>query len=710
MEHFPRSPQSELFELLDRLQSSRLDDQRCELPHLKQTSQSPSISDSRQVNSKQMLQRILKHPPPYPMVALINQSSHWIQPCSKGEQDQRKILSLRQDQEQDKMYRNHFSGYEHFNFCASDPENGQPLVLSIKVGQESGDENNNCHDAQDDELRNVRVILRSIDKTVHQVMRMSDLTSAQARGASSIIESVMSHLAMPPAMPVMFPGISDAITNFDEHGISNTFKFGVIYQKFGQVTEEAIFSNRNHSPAMEEFMQLLGQRVRLSEHAGYRGGLDTRHGQTGTHALYEKYQGNEIMFHVSTLLPFVESDEQQLQRKCHIGNDIVSIVFQEVNTPFSPDMIASHFLHAYIVVQPIDPCTSITRYRVNVVAQKDVPHFGPPLPLGAIFDKGHAFKDFLLSKLINGERACHQATKFQTLHQRTRATLLVNLAKELREHTVEYINANYNSSQTAVSKSPSPSSSRLFTSVKKALKHVGSTKHGELNRHVSTNSLSESYTPTPSSTTERKTSSTSNTEDSVKADSGHGDSDGSLPSSPTISRSCRKKILSTSQPHLAVLNDNLIDTSSVEADDIIFERRRPKVNVQLKREKVTVISGAVTTIPVGGSPGSSSASSTSSTSSLPSSTSASPVSNNSCVARLHQDISRLRVDKLELLRQALSAQHEVRQLRQREAQLETDLALAAAEIRRLKNQMKEDPKSEAPPRPLRRTVQMHIPL
>merc|ERR1739842_245474 len=65
-------------------------------------------------------------------------------------------------------------------------------------------------------------------------------------------------------------------------------------------------------------------------------------------------------------------------------------------------------------------------------------------------------------------------------------------------------------------------------------------------------------------------------------------------------------------------------------------------------------------------------------------------SNASSVTRLHQDISRLRVDKLELLRQALSAQHEVRQLRQREAQLETDLALAAAEIRRLKSQLKKD--------------------
>merc|ERR1719414_1773936 len=100
-------------------------------------------------------------------------------------------------------------------------------------------------------------------------------------------------------------------------------------------------------------------------------------------------------------------------------------------------------------------------------------------------------------------------------------------------------------------------------------------------------------------------------------------------------------------------------------------------------------------------------------------------SNSSCVAsqfpqqRLHQDISRLRVDKLELLRQALSAQHEVRQLRQREAQLETDLALAAAEIRRLQTMLKSSQdksesksKTDVTPnlRPRRTTVHhMHIP-
>lgn len=30
-------------------------------------------------------------------------------------------------------------------------------------------------------------------------------------------------------------------------------------------------------------------------------------------------------------------------------------------------MIASNFLHAFVVVQPIDPCTEKVRYRVSLI-------------------------------------------------------------------------------------------------------------------------------------------------------------------------------------------------------------------------------------------------------------------------------------------------------------------------------------------------------
>ncbi|MGH0118316.1 UNVERIFIED_CONTAM: hypothetical protein FKN15_048552 [Acipenser sinensis] len=163
----------------------------------------------------------------------------------------------------------------------------------------------------------------------------------------------------------------------------------------------------------------------------FRGGLDVAHGQTGTESVYYNFRNKEIMFHVSTKLPYTEGDTQQLQRKRHIGNDIVAIVFQDESTPFVPDMIASNFLHAYIVVQVVNPCSENTLYKVSVTARDDVPFFGPALPNPAIFKKGPEFHEFLLTKLINAEYACYKAEKFAKLEERTRTALLETLYEEM---------------------------------------------------------------------------------------------------------------------------------------------------------------------------------------------------------------------------------------------------------------------------------------
>ena len=160
-----------------------------------------------------------------------------------------------------------------------------------------------------------------------------------------------------------------------------------LFHNIFQTKEEDLFGNVCHSNAMEEFLQVIGHRVQLKHFTGYRGGLDTIHGQTGTESVYSQFHNKEIMFHVSTLLPYTEGDPQQLQRKRHIGNDIVAIVFQEENTPFVPNIIASHFLHAYIVVQPLNPNTDHTQYKVTVTTRDDVPYFGPDLPQDGIFNK-----------------------------------------------------------------------------------------------------------------------------------------------------------------------------------------------------------------------------------------------------------------------------------------------------------------------------------
>jgi hypothetical protein len=86
----------------------------------------------------------------------------------------------------------------------------------------------------------------------------------------------------------------------------------------------------------------------------------------GTESVFTTYKGGQVMFHVSTLLPYNAKHQQQLERKCHLGNDIVMIVFEDGNVNFSADEIASQFNSGFIVVRPsatrgtytyVVPCT-----------------------------------------------------------------------------------------------------------------------------------------------------------------------------------------------------------------------------------------------------------------------------------------------------------------------------------------------------------------
>lgn len=54
----------------------------------------------------------------------------------------------------------------------------------------------------------------------------------------------------------------------------------------------------------------------------------------------------------------------QLLRKRHIGNDIVTIVFQEPGAlPFTPQTVRSQFQHVFVIVRVINPNSDSARYR-----------------------------------------------------------------------------------------------------------------------------------------------------------------------------------------------------------------------------------------------------------------------------------------------------------------------------------------------------------
>lgn len=75
-------------------------------------------------------------------------------------------------------------------------------------------------------------------------------------------------LTLSNMQPVLCPRASQLIAAYDEHVLVSHFKFGVLYQRYGQTSEEQLFSNKHSSPALDEFLSLLGQRIQLKEHKG----------------------------------------------------------------------------------------------------------------------------------------------------------------------------------------------------------------------------------------------------------------------------------------------------------------------------------------------------------------------------------------------------------------------------------------------------------
>eukprot|EP01091_Cochliopodium_minus_P009582 TRINITY_DN2385_c3_g1_i1.p1 TRINITY_DN2385_c3_g1~~TRINITY_DN2385_c3_g1_i1.p1 ORF type:complete len:1002 (+),score=377.78 TRINITY_DN2385_c3_g1_i1:62-3067(+) len=233
--------------------------------------------------------------------------------------------------------------------------------------------------------------------------------------------------------------LSQKLASFEQQKLVKQYKFGVLLCKEGQKLEEEMFSNKDGSENFNEFLKYLGDEITLLGWDKYRGGLDNKNGNTGEKSVYKvhKFENHEqefeIMFHVSTMLPHTPLNDQQLERKRHLGNDIVLIIFIDgKDTCFDPKTIASAFIHVYIVVRPIfDENNQVTHYSITVTNKFGVKSYNPHLPNPNIFAKDSNLSKFLLTKLINAERSCYDAPVFRTKFSRTRKTQLLSYFKDL---------------------------------------------------------------------------------------------------------------------------------------------------------------------------------------------------------------------------------------------------------------------------------------
>ncbi|KAK3611810.1 hypothetical protein CHS0354_040479 [Potamilus streckersoni] len=340
-----------------------------------------------------------------------------------GERDKEEVLSpmnspihLENPEFQTRWYFKYYLGKLHQNYVGLDSDK-EPFLLSVINT-----------DANNHNVPQYRAILWTKTGAKRLCLPYNPSKPQTVKG-------ILSHFDLDRAdkgpKEIFSPEIQKELLVLEEQEGSVNFKFGVIFAKEGQTSDDEFYSNEHGNEHFESFIKLLGDRVKLKGWEKFKAGLDVKSNTTGDESIYTVYEGHEIMFHISTMLPHSKDNKQQVERKRHIGNDIVNIVFVECDniktTTFKPSMMKTRFTHIFAVVTYN---TETFSYRLNVFSEESVPLFGPPLPSPPEFYNHQEFRDFLLVKLINGEKAAVNNPVFAQKRERTLEMLIKSLYQE----------------------------------------------------------------------------------------------------------------------------------------------------------------------------------------------------------------------------------------------------------------------------------------
>lgn len=165
-----------------------------------------------------------------------------------------------------------------------------------------------------------------------------------------------------------------SVAQLDRNSGREMLKIGVIYVREGQDDQKIILRNDTKSELYAEFVRGLGWPIDIATHKGYLGGLDPKL-TTGETAPYYANSIMEVVFHEISSMPTHPSDNQQIHKKRHVGNDIVHIVYSEHSSDYRPTTITSQFNDAHIVVYPLPNGL----FRVQIYRKESVQLFGPLL-------------------------------------------------------------------------------------------------------------------------------------------------------------------------------------------------------------------------------------------------------------------------------------------------------------------------------------------
>ncbi|XP_045397119.1 tuberin isoform X5 [Lemur catta] len=166
--------------------------------------------------------------------------------------------------------------------------------------------------------------------------------------------------------PILLPNESfersvqllDQIPSYDTH------KLAVLYVGEGQSNSElAILSNEHGSYRYTEFLTGLGKLIELKDcqpDKVYLGGLDVC-GEDGQFTYCWHDDIMQAVFHIATLMPTKDVDKHRCDKKRHLGNDFVSIVYNDSGEDFKLGTIKGQFNFVHVIITPLD-------YECNLVS------------------------------------------------------------------------------------------------------------------------------------------------------------------------------------------------------------------------------------------------------------------------------------------------------------------------------------------------------
>lgn len=173
-----------------------------------------------------------------------------------------------------------------------------------------------------------------------------------------------------PLWPIPLPNDDDvdrAIRTFDRNSTVDGHKVGVIFIGDGQSDEVEILANISGSSDYVEFLNGLGTLVRLKGATFNTQGLDRSDDQDGAYTFCWRDRVTEMVFHVTTQMPTdLEHDPLCINKKRHIGNDFVNIIFNDSGLPFRFDTFPSEFNYVNIVITPESRASFVARRELSL--------------------------------------------------------------------------------------------------------------------------------------------------------------------------------------------------------------------------------------------------------------------------------------------------------------------------------------------------------